>query len=467
MEVFMLASLLIFLVSWVGFLCIALLKLNKLRFTKKGLPPGDMGWPLFGQTTQFLKKGPNFMKNQRARFGPFFKTHILGSPVVISMDPEVNRYILMNEAQGMIAGYPQSMMNILGRCNIAAVHGSHHKYLRAALLYVVSPTMLRDHLLPTIDNAMRSYLSNWADQLIDIQHKAKEMIFISALDQVAGKQAESIRDELMPEFFKIVVGTISIPIDIPGTNYHNALKAKKKILGVLRKLVQERKASKETLVDMLGYLMKEEENKRVLTEEEIIDTVITLLNSGFETVSTTSMMALKYLHDHPKALHELREEHLAIRANKKEEDPITFEDLKSMRFTRAVIFETSRLATIVNGVLRKTTKDLELNGFLIPKGWRIYVYTRELHYDSELYSDPLTFNPWRWVEKNLEGKNYFLLFGKGARMCPGKELGIAEVSTFLHYFLTRYRYEEVGNQKLVSFPRVAVPNGYHVRVSTY
>lgn len=29
-----------------------------------------------------------------------------------------------------------------------------------------------------------------------------------------------------------------------------------------------------------------------------------------------------------------------------------------------VIFETSRLATIVNGVLRKTTQDMELNGEL-------------------------------------------------------------------------------------------------------
>lgn len=31
-------------------------------------------------------------------------------------------------------------------------------------------------------------------------------------------------------------------------------------------------------------------------------------------------------------------------------------------FVLQVIFETSRLATIVNGVLRKTTHDMELNG---------------------------------------------------------------------------------------------------------
>ncbi|MED6180101.1 hypothetical protein PIB30_007260 [Stylosanthes scabra] len=34
---------------------------------KKGLPHGTMGWPLFGETTEFLKQGPNFMKNKRAR----------------------------------------------------------------------------------------------------------------------------------------------------------------------------------------------------------------------------------------------------------------------------------------------------------------------------------------------------------------------------------------------------------------
>lgn len=88
---------------------------------------------------------------------------------------------------------------------------------------------------------------------------------------------------------------------------------------------------------------------------------------------------------------------MAIRDRKNPEDPIDWNDLKSLRFTRAVrnlwlslntlsgfsikytklnkisfgllflmqvIFETSRLATIVNGVLRKTTEDMELNGEL-------------------------------------------------------------------------------------------------------
>lgn len=45
----------------------ALLRWNEVRYRKKGLPPGTMGWPVFGETTEFLKQGPSFMKNQRAR----------------------------------------------------------------------------------------------------------------------------------------------------------------------------------------------------------------------------------------------------------------------------------------------------------------------------------------------------------------------------------------------------------------
>nr|CAN66537.1 hypothetical protein VITISV_029635 [Vitis vinifera] len=451
-------------------ICTALLRWNEVRYRKKGLPPGTMGWPVFGETTEFLKQGPSFMKNQRARYGKFFKSHLLGCPTTVSMDPELNRYILMNEAKGLVPGYPQSMLDILGKCNIAAVHGSTHKYMRGALLALISPTMIRGQLLPKIDEFMRSHLNKWDTKIINIQEKTKEVYgtsLFSQADAVAGIESGTISKEFMPEFFKLVLGTISLPIDLPGTNYRRGFQARKNIVGMLRQLIEERKASQETHNDMLGCLMRTNENRYKLSDEEIIDLIITILYSGYETVSTTSMMAVKYLHDHPRVLDELRKEHLAIRERKRPEDPIDWNDYKLMRFTRAVIFETSRLATIVNGVLRKTTKDMELNGFVIPKGWRIYVYTREINYDPLLYPDPLAFNPWRWLDKSLESQNYFLLFGGGTRQCPGKELGIAEISTFLHYFVTRYRWEEVGGDKLMKFPRVEAPNGLHIRVSAY
>ncbi|KAE8713123.1 Cytochrome P450 85A1 [Hibiscus syriacus] len=408
------------------------------------------------------------MKNQRARYGSFFKSHILGCPTAVSMDPELNRYILMNEAKGFVPGYPQSMLDILGKCNIAAVHGSTHKLMRGTLLALVSPTMIRERLLPKIDEFMRTFLSNWDNKVIDIQEKTKEMAFLSSLKQIATAESTSVAQEFMPEFFKLVLGTLSLPIDLPCTNYRRGLEARKNILRILGQLIEERRDSEDPHKDMLGYLMrKDDSNRHKLSDDEIIDQVITILYSGYETVSTTSMMAVKYLHDHPRVVEELRKEHMAIRERKRPEDPIEWNDLKPMKFTRAVIFETSRLATIVNGVLRKTTEEMVLNGFVVPKGWRIYVYTREINYDPLTYPDPLAFNPWRWMDQRSECQSNFLIFGGGSRQCPGKELGIAEISTFLHYFVTRYRWEEVGGEKLMNFPRVEAPNGLHIRVSSY
>ncbi|EPS64226.1 hypothetical protein M569_10555, partial [Genlisea aurea] len=295
-----------------------------------------------------------------------------------------------------------------------------------------------------------------------------QMAFQSSLRQIASEEADSIMGEgFMPEFFRLVLGTLSLPINLPNTNYRRGVQARHNITCLLRKLVEDRKASggaKKT--DMLGYLL-DEDNKYKLSDEEMIDLIITILYSGYETVSTTSMMAVKYLHDHPKVLEELRKEHMAIRERKGPEDPIDYNDYKSMRLTQAVIYETSRLATIVNGVLRKTTKEMEINGYVIPKDWRIYVYTRELNYDQCLYPHPLSFNPWRWLENGLENQNNLLIFGGGTRQCPGRELGLAEISTFLHYLVTRYKWEEVGGDKLMKFPRVEAPNGLHIRVSAH
>jgi len=111
------------------------------------------------------------------RYGSFFKSHILGCPTIVSMDPELNRFILMNEAKGLVPGYPQSMLDILGTRNIAAVHGSTHKYMRGALLSIISPTLIRDQLLPKIDEFMRTHLIDWDNKVINIQEKTKEVCF--------------------------------------------------------------------------------------------------------------------------------------------------------------------------------------------------------------------------------------------------------------------------------------------------
>lgn len=78
---------------------------------------------------------------------------------------------------------------------------------------------------------------------------------------------------------------------------------------MLKQIMEQRRASSIACDDMLYRLLHSKDSKYNLSDEEIIDQIITILYSGYETVSTTSMMAIKYLHDHPKALQELRVSH--------------------------------------------------------------------------------------------------------------------------------------------------------------
>ncbi|CAA6662926.1 unnamed protein product [Spirodela intermedia] len=405
---------------WV--LCSFFLRWNELRSHQRRvlLPPGTMGWPVVGETIEFLRRGPDFLKKQRARYGSLFTSHLLGSPTVVSMDLEGTR-----------SGYPQAMAEILGEWNVAAVHGAFHRVVRGALLSVVGPAAVRERLFPTLDEFIRSHLCDWGGSggggaTVDVQEKAREMA-----------------TELKAEFFKLVRGTLSLAVDLPGTAYRRGLQARKRIIRLLRGLIVERRRSSPSVMkggrDMLSLLLREEgeEEQDVhqtgpkLTDEQIIDLLISVIYSGFETVSTAATMAVKYLHDNTSALQELRKEYSEISRRKSPaEGALTWGDYTSMEFTRAVILETMRLATIVNGVLRKTTEDIAMN--------------EQLRFPP--VPAPLRFDPWRW------------------KALPGKELGLVQISLFLHYFLTRYRWEDAGGNEIVQFPRVEAPRGLHIRV---
>ncbi|CAI0463190.1 unnamed protein product [Linum tenue] len=445
------------------------MKWNEIRYRKKGLPPGTMGWPLVGETSDFLKYGSEFMKTQRSKHGEVFKTHILGSPTIISMDPELNRYILYNESKGLVPGYPKAMVDILGT-NISTVHGATHKHIRGSILSLLGPVAVKEKLFPNLLKCVKSFTADWDGKTIDIQEKAQEwsqqMAFFLAFKQIFESESRSIYDSFKPEFEKIVSGTLALPINIPGTSYHIGLQARSKVIKLSREIIKQRRSSSTIHRDMLGQMMSDE-TKYPLNDEEIISQIITILNSGYETVSKITMMSLKYLHGDLKALQELREEHFGILGRKEAGESITWEDYKSMSFTLGVILESLRLATVVNGVMRRTTSDLELNGYKFPKGWRIYIYTREVNYDPLLHPEPLKFNPWRWLDKKLESHKYNFLFGAGGRLCPGKELGLVMISLFLHCFVTQYRWEELEGEEMVKFPRIEVPNGLHLRISKY
>ena len=79
-------------------------------------------------------------------------------------------------------------------------------------------------------------------------------------------------------------------------------------MSILEQMIAERRSSGDAHDDMLDALLRSGDDgaREKLSDEQIIDFIITLIYSGYETMSTTSMMAVKYLSDHPRALKDLK-----------------------------------------------------------------------------------------------------------------------------------------------------------------
>jgi brassinosteroid-6-oxidase 1 len=50
-----------------------------------------------------------------------------------------------------------------------------------------------------------------------------QMALLSSLRQIAGISAGPLSDALRTELYTLVLGTISLPINLPGTNYNKGL----------------------------------------------------------------------------------------------------------------------------------------------------------------------------------------------------------------------------------------------------
>ncbi|OMP11713.1 Cytochrome P450 [Corchorus olitorius] len=100
-----------------------------------------------------------------------------------------------------------------------------------------------------------------------------------------------------------------------------------------------------------------------------------------------------------------------------------------------------RLNTFAN--YREAIKDTELNGYFIPKGWKVLVFQSAVHMDPEIYSNPHEFLPSRWDEFKPKAGT-FHPFGIGSMACPGADLAKLLVFIFLHHFLLNYKLEQVS-----------------------
>ncbi|XP_012454483.1 cytochrome P450 90A1 [Gossypium raimondii] len=440
------------------------------RHRRLRLPPGNLGLPLVGETLQLIAayktENPEpFIDERVRRYGSIFTTHVFGEPTVFSAEPETNRFILQNEGKLFECSYPGSISNLLGKHSLLLMKGSLHKKMHSLTMSFANSSIIKDHLLVDIDRLIRLNLDSWTDRVF-LMEEAKKITFELTVKQLMSYDPGEWSESLRKEYLLVIEGFFTVPLPLFSTTYRRAIKARTKVAEALSLIVRERRKEYERGAkknDMLAALLAGDDK---FSDEQIVDFLVALLVAGYETTSTIMTLAVKFLTETPLALAQLKEEHEGIRAKKSESEALQWSDYKSMPFTQCVVNETLRVANIISGVFRRAMTDINIKGYTIPKGWRVFASFRAVHLDHNQFKDARTFNPWRWQSNSgisCPG-HVFTPFGGGPRLCPGYELARVELSVFLHHLVTRFSWEPAEEDKLVFFPTTRTQKRYPINV---
>ncbi|RCV38736.1 hypothetical protein SETIT_8G166500v2 [Setaria italica] len=421
------------------------------------LPPGEMGWPVVGAMWAFLRafksgKPDAFVASFIRRFGRtgVYRAFMFSNPTILVTTPEACKQVLMDD-DGFVNGWLKATVALIGPKSFVAMPYDEHRRLRKLTAAPINGFDALTAYLPFIDRTVTSSLRAWSGECADggeveFLTELRRMTFKIIVQIFLGGADDATMHSLERSYTDLNYGMRAMAINLPGFAYRRALGARRRLVSVLQGVLDERRAAtakgltRSSSVDMMDRLIEaEDEHGRRLDDDEIIDILIMYLNAGHESSGHITMWATVFLQENPDIFAKAKAEQEAImRSIPPTQQGLTLRDYRKMEYLSQVIDETLRFVNTSFVSFRQATKDVFVNGYLIPKGWKVQLWYRSVHMDPQVYPDPKKFNPSRW-EGHSPRAGTFLPFGLGARLCPGNDLAKLEISVFLHHFLLGYR----------------------------
>ncbi|KAG2099558.1 cytochrome P450 [Suillus discolor] len=119
----------------------------------------------------------------------------------------------------------------------------------------------------------------------------------------------------------------------------------------------------------------------------------------------------------------------------------TFADLEMLPQVTAFMLESLRWRPVtLGGFAHRAIKDMIWNNYLIPAGATVIGNHWAIANDPEVFPEPQTFNPQRWIDDagRVRGDLRFFPFGFGRRVCPGQH--VANRSVFINTALILWAF---------------------------
>ncbi|KAF9587811.1 hypothetical protein IFM89_005686 [Coptis chinensis] len=401
------------------------------RHSSNRLPPGSLGIPIVGHSIAFIRarKANRFEKwieDRANKYGPVSKLTLFGTPTVFIHGQAANKFVF-NSYDTLNTQQPQAMSKILGETMMLGLGGEDHTRVKGAIMTFLKPEALKQYV-GKIDGEVREHLGlHWQ-----------------------GK----------PE----VTSLWSVPVNLPFTRFNRGLRASSRTENMLKEIISEKRLALEKQQvspshDLITSLISARgiDNASLLSEKEIVDNVRFVMLAGYDTAAVLITLFIRFLASDPVVHAAILREQEEIAKSKASGDFITWEDINKMKYTWSVAMEILRIYPPVIGVFRRTLKDIEYEGYLIPKGWQVFITASMTHMNKEIFPEPSKVVPKRFENQALVPPYCFMPFGGGSRMCPGNEFAKITTLVVMHHLVTRFTWKLCFKDEKISRNPMPLP----------
>ncbi|KAH9684940.1 cytochrome P450 76C4 [Citrus sinensis] len=199
------------------------------------------------------------------------------------------------------------------------------------------------------------------------------------------------------------------------------------IQGVQRRITRHTIKILEVLDRFIDQRLEQRQQNSFADSKDMLDTLLNISES--EDIDRNDIkfviLAVTELLNNPEALSKAR---LELEQKVGKGNLIEESDITQLPYLQIIVKETLRLHPPVPLLLpRKASADVEITGFIIPKGAQVLVNAWAIGRDTSTWDDPYSFKLERFLgsDVDVKGRNFELFpFGAGRRICLGLPLAI-------------------------------------------
>ncbi|PPD85173.1 hypothetical protein GOBAR_DD17882 [Gossypium barbadense] len=395
--------------------------------------PGPPTIPLVGHLPLMAKYGPDVFSVLAKQYGPIFRFHMGRQPLIIVADAELCKEVGIKKFKDIpnrsipspIAASP------LHQKGLFFTRDARWSTMRNTILSVYQPSHLAS-LVPTMQNYIESATENL--------HSSKQDIVFSNLSLKLA--TDVIGQAAFGEPFRQILKRI------PGTMDWKVERTNKKLSGRLDEIVSNRmkdknRGSKDFLSQILSARESENVAKNVFTPDYISAVTYEHLLAGSATTSFTLSSIVYLVAGHPEVEKKLVAEIDGFGPH--DQVPTAYDLQHKFPYLDQVIKEAMRFYIVSPLVARETSKEVEIGGYLLPKGTWVWLAVGVLAKDPKNFPNPDKFIPERFdpnCEEEKQRHPYALIpFGIGPRACVGRKFSLQEIKLSLIHLYRKYTFQ--------------------------